>query len=341
MKNIKRFLTLILALVMCLAMTACASEEDKAFEAADALLAAGDYEGAIAAFSSIGRYAEISEKIYEAEMLRIEAERLAGAANAEPLYGNWINTKGDVVGTDITLAINPDGNCTLVWGETVTDSSYRCSDNLFTIDMMVIDLKIEVIEGITHLIYDEYNMDFVSEADYPAFAPQDIEITLDNWQDYFEMKETKSIQVNAFGEVSYVQPAVGIFLKEEHYDRLLENYWDMELAFELTYDETPYKVLNCTPEDFDYSFLGNYEMEPATNVPSWWEMQTGCTVIGNVYDNRNADWLAEQSPFNGTFSAEIGMYGGGYGDNNAQYVSLWTNIQVSRVTGTLRLYPAK
>ena len=88
MKNTKRFLTLILALVMCLAMTSCASEEDKAFEAADALLAAGDYEGAIAAFSSIGRYAEISEKIYEAEMLRIEAERLAGAANADPLYGN-------------------------------------------------------------------------------------------------------------------------------------------------------------------------------------------------------------------------------------------------------------
>lgn len=340
MKNIKRFLTLILALVMCLAMTSCASEEDKAFEAADALLAAGDYEGAIAAFSSIGRYAEISEKIYEAEMLRIEAERLAGAANAEPLYGNWINTKGDIVGTDITLAINPDGNCTLVWGETVTDSPYRCSDNLFTIDMMVIDLKIEVIEGVTHLIYDEYNMDFVSEADYPAFAPQDIEITLDNWQDYFEMKEVNSIQVNAFGEVSNVQPAIGIFLKEEHYDRLLENYWDMEISFELLYDETPYKVLNCTAEEFDYNFTGNYEKEPAT-APSWWEMQTGCTAIGQVFDNRNADWIAEQSPFHNTFAAEIGIYGGGYSDGSTQYVTGWTNIQVNRVIGTLRLYPEK
>lgn len=341
MKNAKRFLTLILALVMCLAMTACASEEDKAFEAADALLAAGDYEGAIAAFSSIGRYAEISEKIYEAEMLRMEAERLSGIANAEAFFGNWINISPYYTEATVTLVLHADGIGTMSWGEDSYDSNFSYKDNTISLDNPIMELKINEINGITHLISEEYNMDFVSEADSAAFTPVDIEITLDNWQDYFEMKETKSIQVNAFGEVSYVQPAVGIFLKEEHYDRLLENYWDMELAFELTYDETPYKVLNCTPEDFDYSFLGNYEMEPATNVPSWWEMQTGCTVIGNVYDNRNADWLAEQSPFNGTFSAEIGMYGGGYGDNNAQYVSLWTNIQVSRVTGTLRLYPAK
>ena len=338
MKNIKRFLSLILALVLCLAMTACASEEDKAFEAADALLAAGDYEGAIAAFSAIGRYQEISEKIYEAEMLRMEAERLSGIANAEAFFGNWINISPYYTEATVTLVLHADGIGTMSWGEDSYDSNFSYKDNTISLDNPIMELKINEINGITHLISEEYNMDFVSEADSAAFTPVDIEITLDNWQEYFEMKEVNSITVNDFGEVSYVQPSIGIFLKDEHYSRLLENYWDLEISFELSYDETAFKVLNCVPDDYKYEFAGQYEREPVT-PPSWWELETGCTVIGKVYDNRNSDWIAEQSPFHNTFSAEIGMYGGSASDGKTQYVAGWTNVQVSRVIGTLRLYP--
>ncbi len=319
-------------------MTACASEEDKAFEAADALLAAGDYEGAIAAFSAIGRYEEITKKIMEAEKLRMEAERLSGIANAEAFFGNWINISPYYTETTVTLVLHADGIGNMSWGEDSYDSNFGYKDNTISLDNPVMELKINEINGITHLISEEYNMDFVSEADSAAFTPVDIEITLDNWQEYFEMKEVNSITVNDFGEVSYVQPSIGIFLKDEHYSRLLENYWDMEISFELSYDETAFKVLNCAPDDYKYEFAGQYEREPVT-PPSWWELETGCTVIGKVYDNRNSDWIAEQSPFHSTFSAEIGIYGGSASDGKTQYVAGWTNVHVNRVIGTLRLYP--
>lgn len=340
MRNTKRLLSLILALVMCLAMTACASEEEKAFEAADALLAAGDYEGAIDAFSSIPSYQEISAKIEEAEKLRMEAEKLAHIANAQPLHGSWINADADSFGIAITLDIKPDGNCTVVWGDTVTDSDYSCMDNTFSIRMMGIDLKVEAQDGVTHLVNDEFNMDFVSEADYSAFALQEIELTIDNWQEYFELKEVNSIRENAFGEVESVYPTVGIFLKEEYYSRLPQYIENLNIAFELTYDETAYVVTNCTPEEFNWEFAGQYEREPATKLPSWWEVPTGCTANGQVNDNRGGDWIPEESPYYNTLSCEIYALGSAGGDRE-MYLNLWTNVQMNRVIGTLPLFPAK
>ena len=344
MKNIKRLLSLILALVLCTSLAACgsgdnrAAEEDKAFEEADALLAAGDYEGAIAAFSAIGRYQEITDKIMEAEHLRYEAERLQSLANAEGLFGKWINAHVEAEGITMELTLNADGTVVMNWGDSVHEGTFGCKDNTLSLLMMGIDLQIEQKDGITHLVADEFNMDFVSEADYPAFAPVEIEITADNWQEYFELKEVTDITVNAFGEVDSIQPSVGVFLKEKYYSRLPANYWDADLAFELTYDDQAYKLLGCTPEEFDYNFVGQYEMEPAA-APSWYPMETGHTMISNVSDNRNAEWLAEQSPYQGTFSARFFVGFGMFSDNSAQYITGWTNVQVSRVIGTLRLYP--
>ena len=128
------------------------------------------------------------------------------------------------------------------------------------------------------------------------------------------------------------------FLKEEYYSRLPDNYWDLEISFELVYDEAAYKVLNCAPDDYEYEFGGKYEVEPAT-APRWWELETGCTYIGTVNDQRNYTHLSEQSPFYQTVSAEIGMYGSSLNDVKAIYVTRWTNVQVSRVIGTLKLFP--
>ena len=58
----KRLIALALILMMCLGMTACgASEDEKAFEEANALLDSGDYEGALEKFYSIGLYNQTAE----------------------------------------------------------------------------------------------------------------------------------------------------------------------------------------------------------------------------------------------------------------------------------------
>ena len=80
-KTLRMLLCLVMALVLCIGLCACASEEDKAFEAANALLEAGDYDGAIAAFSAIGRYQEISAKIDRMELI---VDRIFDRAETNP-----------------------------------------------------------------------------------------------------------------------------------------------------------------------------------------------------------------------------------------------------------------
>lgn len=327
MKLFKHVLSLLLALVLALSLCACTSAEDKAFEEADALLAAGDYEGAIAAFSAIGRYQEISTKIAEAEKLQNEA-------NMGFLFGNWIN-----VGTDASLVLNDDGTGTLVYGTETYNTAYTYENNTVALTQpMAINLKVEKQNGVTHLIAEGFSLNLVSEADYPAFAPTDIEITLDNWQEYFELKEVNSIRTNAFGEVSSVQPSIGIFLKEEYYSRLMDGYYTTDLSFELTYDEALYKVLNCDANDFNYDLAGQYERELVAGNNGW-TLQTGCTAIAQIIDYRNGDWIPEQSPYYHTLSASIETAMFSSNDSKTVHIGGWANVQVSRVIGTLRLFP--
>lgn len=326
MKKHIRILSVILALSLCVSMAACSSD-DKAFEEADALLAAGDYDGAIAAFSAIGRYEEISAKIAEAEKLRNEA-------NMGFLFGTWKD-----LSSDQTLTLREDSTYMLVAGAETWTGTYTYENNVVTISQPIV-LSFELVndEDITHLVCSAIG-NFVHETNYDALCAKEIEITMDNWQEYFELKEVNNVYVNEFGEVSSVCPSIGIFLKEEYYSRLPDNYWDMELSFELIYDEASYKVLNCTPDEYDYNFDGNYEIEPV-NPPQWWKMETGCTVIGNVYDQRNTTHLSEQSPYFKTVSAEMPMWCDSASEGNTQYITRWTNVQVSRVIGTLKLFPA-
>ena len=87
----KQTISLLLALALCLSLCACGEAapqettidpEVQAFQDAEALLEAGEYEAAIAAFSAIGNYQQIADKIAEAETLLDEQRNSF-------LYGNW------------------------------------------------------------------------------------------------------------------------------------------------------------------------------------------------------------------------------------------------------------
>ena len=329
MKKHIRVLSLILALSLCLSMAACSSD-DKAFEEADALLAAGDYDGAIAAFSAIGRYEEISAKIAEAEKLRNDA-------NMGFLFGVWKDIKG--VNNTQMLTLREDGSFVLAINELTYTGTYTYENNTVTISQpLVLSFDLVSDNDVVHLVCST-NGDFVPEANYDALCAKEIEITMDNWQEYFELKEVNDIHVNEFGEVSSVRPSVGIFLKEEYYSRLPEYYYDVGISFEITYDEAKYQLLGCTPDDFKDEFIGEYE-RVLTEPARWDNLETGCTEILTVYDNRNDTYIAEQSPFFNTISAErsIGYTGLIELEHTPIYYG-WTNIQVSRVIGTLKLFP--
>ncbi|MGM9589505.1 MAG: hypothetical protein ACI3V0_04950 [Faecousia sp.] len=69
-----------------------------------------------------------------------------------------------------------------------------------------------------------------TEAVTPALT--EVEITMDNWQDYFELRESEQVQVNDRGAPVLREFGYGVFLKEEYKDRLPEN-GAAEVSFEM------------------------------------------------------------------------------------------------------------
>ncbi len=212
----KKTIALILAMLVCLGGFACASEEDEAFNAACALLEAGDYDGAIAAFSSIGRYQEIAAKIAEAQSLK-------DAQNAGFLYGTWINLCNDYM---YTFAPGGEGH-----SSGGNDFLYTCEDGMVKITQpWMKDYEIVEINGIIHLQAEGY--DLIREADYAVAGPKTVEITMENWETYFEVREAIIAQsLNAFGEFEMIEVGYGVFLRPEYEQRVANLYDDVQVSF--------------------------------------------------------------------------------------------------------------
>lgn len=67
---------------------------------------------------------------------------------------------------------------------------------------------------------------------------QEIEITLDNWQDYFELREAQRITLTSTGEIYNREFGQGVFLKPEYVDVLAE----ADVSFDLFADQVRYQV---------------------------------------------------------------------------------------------------
>lgn len=60
-----------------------------------------------------------------------------------------------------------------------------------------------------------------------------IEITLDNWQEYFEIKLVADVNTNDFDEFQSFHPELRLYLKEEYLDRIIT----MDVPFEISYKD--------------------------------------------------------------------------------------------------------
>lgn len=61
------------------------------------------------------------------------------------------------------------------------------------------------------------------EAKIPKLECTTIDITLDNWQDYFEIRPFSSTSVDSSGQISYGVTQYAIYLRNEYLDRLTSN----------------------------------------------------------------------------------------------------------------------
>ncbi len=309
----KKYVAILLALVMCLSLTACASEDEKAFEAANALMEAGEYEQALEAYYSIELYQKVSEKIYEAE----EYLRTQGI---DFLVGTWKDLRSDAV-----VEIKEDGTYKVDdgYGNTWEDLLFYEDDIVYVLGA----LEVKEEDGILHLT-DEY-YDLVPEANYEELGPVEIAVTMDNWETYFELKETTTAQTNGFGEIEYISYGCALFLREEYQEKLAREYDGVNVSFKVSYDESLCEVSGDFPN-------GDYTLVGTVTPPYWYE-------LGSYEDVREVNPYTyegyEGYELYGRYAADFTIGAYPWELDGVNVIIYPVNYQVLNVTGTMLLFP--
>ncbi len=311
----EKIIALTLVLVMCLGLTACgASEDEKKFEEANALLEAGNYEDALEAFSSIELYNLTAEKIFEIEE-KLQADKVSF------LTGTWKDLKGE---TTVTFGEAGEYVVNTTYGDSWDGKAWYDEEGaLYILDATTV----QEIDGVTHLVSEHY--DLVSEADFEKVGAKTVEITMDNWADYFEIRETNYVYSNAFQEIEHMGFGFGVFLKDEFAEKLVDTYSSVDVSFKVAYDEVMHEATGSSQNgDLQVGEVGH---------PRWYSDEiTRSDAVGQVWLQEGEDMEASDSY--GYYCTTFTGYTT-YQDEKESYVTVFENPEVLNVTGTLKLFP--
>ena len=317
----KKIISLLLVLALSLSLAACSggSGVDSAIAEADKLLESGDYAGALAALEAADEYAKLTAKIGSTRLAQLRAEK-------GDIIGSWMNLEGT-----IKMTINEDFTGTYAYLTNGTESSL---DYEITADGRIYitypgSIKLSVVQedGITKLANEAGVAVYVSEADYALFAPEVIELTMDNWQEYFELRECFDLYTNNFGEMENFNIGYGLFLKEEYISRL-ENI--TEVSFEIEADRALYAV-NVDEATGDYTLGESYS---GYNWDWHWEGQHG-TFTASVWNRTYND----EDPRSDLYMQVAGMVNDTWytSEGDIRYYCVLENAVLTRIQGTIEL----
>lgn len=359
----KRIVCMIMGILMLLSLAACGageaeptlSPEEQAFEAACALLEEGKYQEAYAAFTTLESYQRIQEKIDEAAA-GIEAQRLAEEEAAKQallqqvgfLYGTtWRDTRSTAELTFGECQDNGTGSFTgevhyLDWIDSTTkrEADYpwtMVEGEIYVSYLPVLGREnipedgflftVEERDGVTHLLVGE--CDFVRTEDYGPYEPAAVEITIDNWQDYFEIKEGLEWEYDDFGVCDGVRIITAVCLKEAYQDRLILDRTNV--TFGCTCD---LNVRSVAQIDFENKIAVTGEIRDVL------ELGLSYTNIfcSNHYDTRKDNTVIAELP---QIFMELGVssyYEPAHMHSSHIFYS-YENHVIDRVAGTLMLRP--
>ena len=119
--------------------------------------------------------------------------------------------------------------------------------------------------------------------------PEEIAITLENWQEYFEMRETEQVYISETCSVTNRVFGYGVFLKEEYADRFAEG---SQVSFELEYNVAWARVMGDLTAD-NYMIMGTQ-----SNLDR--KLQSA-----QLSDFRLVENMSEESDFYGQVAAEF------------------------------------
>ena len=223
----KKITALLLIAAICLSLAACTSETDKALAEARSLMEAGDLEGAEQVIAGDENYQQLSGLM---EQIRMKKAGL--------LIGKWVSLDGDS-----RYEFKEDGTVTAVQGSGSPETlSFRIQG-----EAMELGGKQRAISRENDIPYigalGEPDT-LVREENYEQVV-QSVEITMDNWQDYFDLVENVEVHHrNDLGEVDRVWFAHALVLKDAYADRYIAG----DAAFEITALHEFYYLCKLNPD---------------------------------------------------------------------------------------------
>lgn len=347
----KRILCIILSILMLLSLAACSQPdpEQLAFEAACALLEEGKYQEAIDAFSRLESYRKVQEKIDAAEAA-LEAQWLASEEAAKQaeleklgfLYGTTWHELGGTI--ELTFDEYQHGgslaHCRYwdIWGSlNDIDTHWQFIDGEIWINYLP-DIHSDPSgeyghrvtaderDGVTHLLVGD--LDFVRNEDYGPYELVEVEITLDNWQEYFEVHDVPYWQYDDFGVRDSVEYWTSLHVKEPYQDRVVLER--SNVIFGYTFDFVLKAVVKFDPEN------AVFIMDDTTSSSDI--VKTETFTIANSYNSYpfGSSMLIINNPFPLPYG--VAYFDVGYISDTSEF-SWHDNLKIDRVAGTLVLRP--
>lgn len=242
-------------LVLCGILSTCGNKGSK-YDELIALLEKGEYQSAHYYIDSLQRQ-EIEEGKKD-EQKESKLPKLYGEWTLSSNYGNE-----DVIQT---VTFNEDGTCTigsesLKWRMTdeqdtyinvdVTEGEtkkYRVGVSTANKEISLSLSRYEGQDGMTKNVGEYKNLAF-----YDA-----IEITTENWDEYFEIVDEGKFGENAFGEVESFNYYQYLALKEEYIDKFSSSLSELAMELDFTYGQ---KGCQVDLENKKYTLTDSYEVD--------------------------------------------------------------------------------
>ena len=174
-------------------------------------------------------------------------ETTEGPDEAAFLYGTWRCIQD---GEEITF--QNDGNAVFSFPQTGESGEFSVESGCVYLPQWI--MSVGTFRGVDSLRILSCSADtaeeycavrhiYVREADYDRVAPQQVTITMENWETYFEMGELRHQYQNVHGEDMAIY-VLGVYLKEAYVDRLENPMESLDVHFTVKRD-----VYHCCVQD--------------------------------------------------------------------------------------------
>ena len=249
----KRIAALVLAGILCVSMTACGGNDE--YDELIQMLEDGDYSAAIDYIEGL-QDDYLGDLIVNGEIDEDKPDELTAEQQAllNVLFDDWVCVS-EKENYPKNVTFRNDGTCSvdgkeLVWKK----SNYAFMYGLLSLDIIDGDKRSYTADisqaDNGELAFHLYKLDrdgssssvvmggstYISANNYET-----IEITMDNWQKYFEWTNETTYGTNGFGELSSMSTYYRLTLKQEYFNRL-SDYMSHTGTAEISYTSRTYQV---------------------------------------------------------------------------------------------------